>query len=571
MYLLGLLLLLAAPDRPRPAQPRLPAGVRLLENLEYGRVGERPLLLDLYLPERIDAPLPVVIWVHGGAWRNGSKSPCPAVFLATQGYAVASVEYRLSGEARWPACILDCKQAVRWLREQAGDYRLDPGRFGAWGSSAGGHLVALLGVSGDEPALEGTGHAVSSAVQAVVDFFGPTDFRRMNEVRGAIDHDAPDSPESQLLGAPIQTVPDLCREANPLTYVSRDDPPFLIMHGDQDPLVPLAQSELLRDALAEAGVEVTFEVVEGAGHGFGGPAVTATVVEFLDRVLKGMAPVETQRPVDTRGAPGLLAPEAETPEGFAYQRFASPASGGEASCLVWLPPHYEAEPERRFPVLYWLHGAGGPASGAPHARLLAAAIEAGDAPPMILVLVNGGGQSYFADRHDGLLPVASVIRQDLIPFIDRTYRTVAERRGRGIEGIGMGGFGAGHLGFGEPSLFAGVSMVGGEALTPDPAEGELPSPLRAVFGDAARFAAATPAALAERHAQQIARRQRIRLVAAAGTAAAESTGRLHERLLQLQIPHEYVELPGAGDGPGQLYRALGADACGWWREVFGGG
>lgn len=198
-------------------------------DLVYARVGARPLCLDLYLPEPQQRPTPLVVWIHGGAWRQGDRrTHCVATCLLPHGYAVASVSYRLSQEAIFPAQIHDCKAAVRWLRAHAEEYGLDPTALGAWGPSAGGHLVSLLGTTQGVPELEGElGNLEhSSAVQAVCDWFGPTDFRRMNDYPGDQDHDAPDSPESQLIGGPIQEHPDLVARANPVTYVSGNDPPL---------------------------------------------------------------------------------------------------------------------------------------------------------------------------------------------------------------------------------------------------------------------------------------------------------------------------------------------------------
>ena len=194
------------------------------------------------LPAGWAGPFPVVLIVHGGAFMFGDKSHDISMAgtdqLLGRGYAVANVNYRLSGEAKAPAQIQDVKTAVRWLRAHAGEYRLNPHKIGAWGSSAGANLVALLGTSGGVAALEGAdlGHAEqSSRVQAVVDWFGPIDFLQMDaQFRGTpcpADHDAPDSPESQLIGAPIQTRPDLVKVVNPITYVSPEAAPFLIQHG----------------------------------------------------------------------------------------------------------------------------------------------------------------------------------------------------------------------------------------------------------------------------------------------------------------------------------------------------
>jgi acetyl esterase/lipase len=261
----------------------------VVRDVEYGTGGGRPLKLHLVKPKSpAQEPMPVVVYIHGGAWRSGNRDGGvrPLSRLAARGYFGASIEYRLSSEAKFPAQIEDCKAAIRFLRSRAKEYGIDPDRIGVWGPSAGGHLVALLGTSGDVKELEGKGGSAefSSRVQAVVDWFGPTDFLKMG--KNKIDHDAANSPESLLVGGPIQENKEKVAAANPITYVSKDDPPFLVIHGDKDDLVPLSQSELLHAALEKAGVPSKLHVVPGAGHGFGGRELEAMVDEFLDRHLK---------------------------------------------------------------------------------------------------------------------------------------------------------------------------------------------------------------------------------------------------------------------------------------------
>jgi acetyl esterase/lipase len=263
----------------------LPQGTTVHRDLAYAGGHERQTL-DLYLPTAAD-PLPLIIWVHGGAFRMGSKADhVPLDYLAA-GYAVATINYRLSQHAIFPAQIVDVKAAVRWLRAHAGVYGLDANRFAAWGESAGGHLVAMLGTTGSVTEYEvGDYLEVSSHVQAVVDYFGPTDFLQMDAHRPAdgMIHDAPDSPESELVGGPIQENPERVARANPITYVSDDAPPFLIVHGDQDPLVPYHQSVLLYTALKKVGTPVTLYTVEGAGHGgFTDPKVSELTKAFLTK------------------------------------------------------------------------------------------------------------------------------------------------------------------------------------------------------------------------------------------------------------------------------------------------
>jgi acetyl esterase/lipase len=278
----------AQPSGP-PGQAPVPESARVHRDLAYVPNGHERQKLDLYLP-KAGASLPLIINIHGGAFKMGSKEQgVPAEYLA-RGYAVASINYRLSQHAKFPAQIEDCKAAVRWLRAHAAEYRLDPTRFAAWGASAGGHLSAMLGTTGDAKAFDvGANLDQSSRVQAVVDYFGPTDFLQMDAHRlpNGMVHDPVDSPESELIGGAIQENKEKTARANPINYVTPGDPPFLICHGDQDPLVPHHQSELLEAALKKAGVPVTFYTVKGAGHGgFRDPKVAELTQAFLATHLK---------------------------------------------------------------------------------------------------------------------------------------------------------------------------------------------------------------------------------------------------------------------------------------------
>jgi len=273
----------------RTRGPNVPDGTRILRDIAYIPDGHERQKLDLYLPrqDESDGPLPLIIWVHGGAWRAGSKGNCRSVRFLKQGYAAASINYRLSQHAIFPAQIEDCKAAIRFIRANAGEYNIDPDRIGVWGSSAGGHLVALLGTTGDVKQFDkGPNMHVSSRVQAVCDFFGPTDLTKMSDFESSMDHDAADSPESQLIGGPVQENKEACMRANPITYVSKDDPPFLICHGDKDMLVPHNQSVLLNAALIKADVNVKFHTVKGGGHGFRDKEVDRMVPEFFGKQFK---------------------------------------------------------------------------------------------------------------------------------------------------------------------------------------------------------------------------------------------------------------------------------------------
>jgi acetyl esterase/lipase len=270
-------------------------GVQAYRDLAYVEGGHDRQKLDLYVPQNAAVPLPVVIWIHGGGWQGGSKSGCPPLRSGyiEQGYAVASIGYRLSGDAVFPAQIEDCKAAIRWLRARAKDYHLDPDRFGVWGSSAGGHLVALVGTSGDVKDFDvGANLEQSSRVQAVCDYYGPTDFTVFVSTPGYERHAFADSPESKLLGGVVMENKEKAARANPITYVDKNAPPFLIVHGGQDGTVPLNQSVLLFEALKQAGASVHFHTIHGAGHGgpgFADPKIADMVSEFFEKKLKGAA------------------------------------------------------------------------------------------------------------------------------------------------------------------------------------------------------------------------------------------------------------------------------------------
>ena len=271
------------------ASPRLPEGAISHRDLAYVPDGHERQKLDLYVPKD-GTNLPLIINIHGGSFKAGSKEQGVPLDYLRQGYAVASINYRLSQHAKFPAQIEDCKAAVRWLRAHAAEYRLDSNHFAAWGASAGGHLTAMLGTTGDTKEFDvGVNLDQSSRVQAVVDYFGPTDFLQMDAHRlpNGMTHDPANSPESELIGGAIQDNKAKTAKANPITYVTPGDPPFLICHGDQDPLVPHHQSELLEAALNKAGVPVTLYTVKGAGHGrFNDPKVPEMTREFLAKYLK---------------------------------------------------------------------------------------------------------------------------------------------------------------------------------------------------------------------------------------------------------------------------------------------
>ena len=318
---------------------RVPEGVKAQRNIAYVENGHERQKLDLFLPEKPDAPLPLIIWIHGGGWQAGSKDNCPVLRFTERGYAVASIGYRLSGHAVFPAQIEDCKAAIRWLRAHAAENNLDPKKFGVWGSSAGGHLVALVGTSGDVKQFDvGANPDQSSRVQAVCDYFGPTDITQMDAhaLAGApFKHDSKDSPESKLIGGAVQENKEKAARVNPITYVSSDDPPFLIVHGDKDPLVPHHQSEILFDALKKSGVSAHFHTIHGAGHGgpgFAGKNIDDMVAAFFDERLKSESSKTEVLATESTADPALTArdPRANVPA-----RPNAPATGEQRRGPAW--------------------------------------------------------------------------------------------------------------------------------------------------------------------------------------------------------------------------------------------
>ncbi len=268
-----------------PKGPKVPEGTKSTLNATYGEHERQKY--DLFVPKG-DGPFPLVVWVHGGGWVGGSKDGGgPGLFLLDHGYAVASINYRYSTHSVFPAQIQDCKAAIVHLRANAKKHSLNPKKFGAWGASAGGHLVALLGTAGDVAEWEPEAKADSS-VQAVVDFFGPTDLLALSGPAGGAG-DSADGLLGKLVGGSLSKNKEKAEKANPIKYIDRADAPVLMVHGDKDPLVPLSQSELLAAALKKAGVEQELIVIPGGGHGgagFSSEANRKKYIAFFDKHLK---------------------------------------------------------------------------------------------------------------------------------------------------------------------------------------------------------------------------------------------------------------------------------------------
>jgi len=273
-------------------RPKL-EGFKVMQDISYAGTDNARQTLDLALPIKrtSDKPLPVIAFIHGGGWRGGSKGGGLnriSSFLKSGNYAGVSIGYRLSNEAKWPAQIHDCKAAIRWVKANAVKHGLDGSKIAVHGTSAGGHLVAMLGTSAGVKAMDGSIGAYTSQstkVACVVDYFGPTNFLRMNDFESRIDHDAKDSPEGLLIGGPVQDNKKKTLTADPISYVSKEDSPFLIMHGTKDMAVPYNQSVILHSALKKIGVPSALLTVTGGGHGVGGGVLNEHLQKFFDHHL----------------------------------------------------------------------------------------------------------------------------------------------------------------------------------------------------------------------------------------------------------------------------------------------
>ena len=281
---------------------QLPDGGKLFRDVTYAAPwGYRPLMLDLRLPKG-EGSFPTIVFIHGGAWAAGHPTITNPVYrkmdffnrFAAEGFAVARVGYRFSAEAKFPTQLHDCKSAIRFLRQHSKLLHIDAKRFAAMGDSAGGHLATLVGLTGENEDLEGRVgiEEGSSAVSSVINWFGPTRLLTMDEEKRALESwgspDQPDSPESLLIGGPLQENKELATAASPITYVHRGAPPMLLQYGDADRLVPFAQGQALYDALKAVGCDVTLQRIKGADHCFWGVDASPIVdddIAFLKKTL----------------------------------------------------------------------------------------------------------------------------------------------------------------------------------------------------------------------------------------------------------------------------------------------
>ncbi len=538
----------------------------------YSDIGS-PQQLDIYYLSSGE-PLPLIIWIHGGAWRSGDKRSARfARELLGQGYAVASINYRLTGEAIFPAQIIDCKSAVRWLRANAEKYNLDPTRFAAWGGSAGAHLTALLGTAEDMPEWEkGDFLEYSSRVQAVVDWFGPTDFTRMDDEPGKMVHLVEGSPESNLIGGAVKDNPEKAAYANPITYVSKTNPPFQILHGKDDDLVLPNQAVLLNEAFLKIGKTPDFEILENTGHGGN---------EWNDQIPRAKAFLDKHF-IESKDR---ARPEADTvsrqrrwtntyfdiPDNLEYHRFVSETIKNDYGFFVYLPPSYMNATTKRYPVIYWLPGRGGNPRGSAHyVDLYDQAIKEHRAPEAIVICVNGINSSMYTNSKDGQWPIESVIINDLVPYVDKTFRTIPKREMRAIDGFSMGGYGAAKYGFSYPDVFGVISIIGGALHRPATLSTLRSDIYQQVFdGDMAYCKAENPWTIVEENADRLHEGIRIRqFIGENDEILRQKNIEFHELMEKLDIPHQFGIVPVSKHNYHQVYENWKGDPFEFYLTAF---
>jgi S-formylglutathione hydrolase FrmB len=514
--------------------------LKIERDLEYGRAGGRPLMLDLYRMDPASAPSPVIVWIHGidGPLTTKMTTPAMAFVSANSGYAVASVEFRTGAAATRAMQLADVKAAIRWLRARAATYNLDAAHIGAMGHGIGGQLAALAGVTGEDKTLDGDSGTPgeSSAVQAVIDLAGPV-------TSGAL---------------------------NPATYVSKTSAPTLILHGTSDSVVSTQESQKLVSALKVAGVTTTLDLQFAVGHDLGAllsPVAMQTIIAFLDQQLKTTA--------GGRGGRGGLSSFVATPAntyidpialdlgGTQYRLYPTPARGAGTfgSYRIYLPPDYQANTSRRYPVIYFLHGRSVDSKRPLVAGYVAradAAIRAGIMPPTIIVIPQGLTTGWYVDAQDGQHPMESLIVRNLIPHIDATYRTTPTRDARAIEGHSMGGFGALHIGFKYPDLFSAVTG-NSPALVENVTDG---------VGDQEFWVREAPATLARANIDKV-RKQKIRIIVGDQDSLFAVGKKLDEALTAMTVPHEFLPVAGSPHNHDQLLQYETFDTMAFYRQVFG--
>ena len=273
-----------------PGRSALSQDTREHKDIVYARVDGKSLGLDIYLPTNVESP-PLLVWVHGGRWMNGSKDRGVPTSFVDVGFALASLDFRQSTDARFPAMIHDIKAAVRFLRAQSDDYGYNGDRIAIAGSSSGAHLATLVGVTNGHSQLEGNVgdyESTSSDVQAIISYYGASDLTTILQQSTPYGVGVRAPVLEVLLGALPEAAPELAKLASPVNHVDRADPPLLLLHGDRDPQMPINQTHQIEGVYEELGLDVYFDVVHGAVHGgpeFYAPDYLERAIAFLKRTI----------------------------------------------------------------------------------------------------------------------------------------------------------------------------------------------------------------------------------------------------------------------------------------------
>jgi len=528
---------LAAAQQPAPNEGRPQAGPRLRieRDVEYASRDGVSLTLDVYRQDPAEKPAPLVVWIHGTRGGDTTKATSPAVALVTPGYAVASVEYRSGPNVPFATSVDDVRAAVRWLRANAARFNVDPAHVGAFGHDTGAAIAALLGTT-DDATSDGTS---SARVQGVVAAAGPM----------------------KSSGAP-----------RALDAVTADDAPMLLVHGTADASVSTLESQALSSALKVAGVDTTFEMPMDASHDIGdilSPMVMQQVTAFFDETLRGTRRARGLGAFMATPATEVVDPVALDLGGTRYRTYPTPARGARtlASYRIYLPPGYDTSGSRRYPVIYFLHGASVDSKRpitAGYVSRIDAAIRARVMPPVIVVIPQGYNQGRWTDSRDGQHPMESIVVKNLIPHVDATYRTIATRAGRAIEGHSMGGYGTLFIGFKNPELFSAVTANAPALVEPAPG-----AALHPVYGDdRAYYEASKPATLATKNVSQL-KQQAIRVICGTEDGLFPGAQAMHEHLSALGIAHEFLPVPKSPHNHDQLLAYEAFDTMAFYGKVFG--
>lgn len=571
-------------------------------NVSYGP-HERNLL-DLWLAKS-DKPAPLAIFIHGGGFIGGSKEQINTRELnelLDAGISVAALNYRLLTQAPLPAAHQDVTRAVQFLRSKSGEWNFDKTRFGGFGGSAGAQLVMYLAFhddladskSADPIARESSRLAcvAPNAGQITMDM----DWWDKH-VPGYAEKAQRRRNNSELFGTDDKAAAlKINADIAAISLISRDDPPVFMSYSmAPDSAMPTDSTQMnwmihhaihgieLKKLCDQFGVEAHLKYP-------GAQTRYASSVDFFKAKLLSnfnretsaantTQPAPKSRPSGKSAAPAGKAaesalpgpwaePKAE-PDGLKYRTFASKAAGTDVSYTIYLPPDYETAKEKRYPVVYWLHGRGGSQTSAGQlAKRLNPAIRAGKAVPMIVVGVNGLKTSSFVDWANGSVPVQTVIVKELIPHVDATYRTIATREGRAIEGFSMGGAGAPKIGFKYPELFGAVSILAG-ALHDLESYQSRGSAFQDIYGGKADyFEANSPWNLVEKNAEAIRGKTAVRVIVGGKDGLLGRNTAYHELLDKLKIAHDFAVVSDAPHSPGPLFDGVGDQTWAFFKRAF---